>query len=233
MGETRRRAWPGAVVFDLDGTLIDSAPDIRTALNEVLEAEGITAFSRDEVALMIGGGVRKLIERALARRGEERGDAEIDELTARFLTLYNERATRETTLFDGAEELLRHLTQNVHWVGLCTNKPGAVTRRILGDLGVLGYFDCIVGGDEGYAKKPDPEPLLATLGELAGEPQNAVLIGDSAADVGAARAAGMSVVLMSYGYSPVPQRELGADAVCERLDEVPAALESLAASRTE
>lgn len=220
--------WPAAVVFDLDGTLVDSAPDIARALNGVLAGIGVSGFSRDQVAAMVGGGAAKLIERALGRREARLGASDVDDLVARFLDDYARNATAETRLYDGVEELLRYLTRRSVWVGLCTNKPVEIARRILADLGVLGYFDAVIGGEMGFAKKPDPEPLVATLGQLADEPGQAVFVGDSAADVGAARALGLPVVLMSYGYSAVPQRDLGGDRVCDRLMDVPAALESLA-----
>ncbi|MGE0613660.1 MAG: phosphoglycolate phosphatase [Hyphomicrobiales bacterium] len=220
--------WPHAVVFDLDGTLVHSAPDIASALNMLGIEEGWRDFPLDEVQRMVGGGIPKLVERTLGALGLPADPREVSILAGRFMELYAPRATVETKLYPGARELLDRLTAGGVRLGLCTNKPEAISRDILAALGVDGLFGAVVGGDSGYPKKPDPAPLRAALGMLGVIPGDAVMIGDSGADAHAARAAGVPLVLVTYGYTQTPARELPALAHLDSLAEVPDALRRIA-----
>lgn len=220
--------WPRAVVFDLDGTLVDSAPDLAAALNHVLSAKGVATHSLDEVRGMVGGGVSKLIERAHDAQGLTLAEGELERLAADFITYYETIATDKTDFYPGARETVNLLRSRGMALGVCTNKPTALSVQILRDLGMLDAFGSVVGAEPDRAKKPDPAALYEvchTLGVAAGD---ALLIGDSGADVGCARAAGMPVILVSYGYTLVPVTELGADAIIDRLDDIPEMLASKA-----
>lgn len=210
--------WPDAVVFDLDGTLIDSAADIGLALNEVMVNRGLSAFSLEQVKEMIGGGVVKLLERALCAQGLPPGGAA--PIALEFLEIYQLNAVRETTLYPGARDLLALLLEAGVGVGLCTNKPHGVTEQILREMDLAHCFASVLGGKEGMPRKPDPTPLQAVIAELNAEPSRTLMIGDSAADVGAAHGAGTPVAIVSYGYSKTPVGDLGADFVIDKLADV-------------
>ena len=179
--------WPYAVVFDLDGTLVDSAPDIAHALNETFANLGLRGFSLEEVKAMIGGGVPKLLERALAARGNSA--TQLSEAVSAFIEIYRNNLTVRTTLYDGAGELLKKLYEEGRLLGLCTNKPHDLTVEVLKQLNIARFFSAVAGGSPGAPKKPDPASLLEVLAELGVTPEDAVMIGDSAADVGCAAGA--------------------------------------------
>lgn len=214
-----------AVVFDLDGTLIDSLPDIASALNEVMERHGLARLSAPEVETMIGGGVAQLLGRALRARGAAAGlvPAAVDE----FLAAYRARCVVKTRLYDGALDLLRRLHARNIGLGICTNKPHDITVRILDGLGIAHFFGAVTGERPELPRKPNPAPLRLVLAQLGVVEADAVMVGDSAADVGAARACGMPAVLVDFGYTSVPARELGADAVIGNLAELEGVLATM------
>lgn len=224
-----RNSWPRAVIFDLDGTLIDSVPDLAGALNTLLQDEyDCPPLPQEQIRVMIGNGVPKLIERGLKAHGKSHDDAVLASLLPKFMKIYLARATLETRPYPGAEQLLKELGAQGVKIGLCTNKPTDVSRQILNDLELAGFFGSVVGGTSGYAAKPDPEPMLACLDELGVTADQAVFVGDSTADVKTARNAGLPVIVMSYGYTAIPADELGGDMVIDRMDQVPGAIQSLA-----
>lgn len=216
--------YPGAIVWDLDGTLVDSAPDLAAALNTLLNEQGRHGHTVDLVRPMIGAGVARLIERGFRAAGSPIKDAEVDRLVPRFMEIYTACATDNTNLVPHARDVLEHFYHAGIKQGLCTNKPIAVTRQILGALDISGYFQSVVGGDSTGMKKPHPLPLLTCLEELSTPPQDAVMIGDSGADVGAARAANVPVILVPDGYTGVPAVSLGADYVVGNLADIPGSL---------
>ncbi len=220
--------WPRAVLFDLDGTLVDSAPDICAALNETLESYSHPTLTLEAVTRMIGRGVPVLVERAYAFLGLDLEPAERDRVAARYLAIYEARATAETALMAGVSDFLRNLHARGVPIGVVTNKPGEATRTVLEHFGLLDLMAVVVGGDAGPPTKPDPGLLLHACEALGLAPGDAVYVGDSENDVGAARAAGMPVVAVAGGYTELTPEALGADAAIERLDELPAALLALA-----
>jgi len=213
--------WPQAVVFDLDGTLIDSAGDIADALNAALERSRLAPFSEAEVRLMVGGGARVLIERALAVRD---ADAELAErLHADFLEVYRTAAVSRTVIYEHGQQLLAELGELGIKRAICTNKPQGITEDVLGKLGLRSHFEAVIGASDSLPKKPDPAMLRAALGALGVAPRGAVMIGDSGADVVAAHAANVPVIAVSFGYTRVPPQDLGADLVIDSLaDALPA-----------
>ncbi|EAS48907.1 putative phosphoglycolate phosphatase [Aurantimonas manganoxydans SI85-9A1] len=210
--------WPQAVLFDLDGTLVDSAPDIHAALNETLASYGEPPFTLEAVTRMVGRGVPVLIERAWEGLGKSIDPAERERVVARFLAIYEPRATELTTLTAGASEATRALVDAGTPIGVVTNKPEAATREILSHFGLSELMQVVVGGDAGPAKKPEPGLLLLACERLGLAVGQVVFVGDSENDVAAAKAAGMAVVVLRGGYTSIAADALGADAVVDRLD---------------
>jgi phosphoglycolate phosphatase len=221
--------WPLAVVFDLDGTLVDSAADIADALNRTIALRGLAPFTLAEVKAMVGGGVPKLAERALIARGA--AVAEVPAIVAGFVQFYRERLTAKTTLCEGAPEILERLQREGRRLGLCTNKQHELTVLALGELGIANYFPAVAGERDGHPRKPDPAPLLGVLSALGVAPGDAVMVGDSAADVDCAKAASVASVAVRGGYTQAPVEELGADSVIGSLKDLPACLASLRSKR--
>lgn len=204
---------PTAIVWDLDGTLVDSAPDLASALNTVLDMRGFFTHSIDKVRTMIGNGVPKLVERGFNAVGVRPDPAQLDELVAVFAKEYKACATDNTRPYSGVVETLQEIHNMNIPMGVCTNKPEAFTRQILEGLGLSGFFSSVIGGDSTSARKPDPQPVLACLRGLVSEPESSLMIGDSIHDVHAAQAAGVVVGVVPWGYRSAPVEELGADFV--------------------
>ena len=221
------RALPGALVWDLDGTLIDSAPDIAAALNQLLHEHGRPPHSVARVKCLVGQGVARLIEQGFAAAGAPIGPETAAALAPRFLEIYGPQATRRTRLNAGAAKILAGLAAAGVRHAICTNKPGAVSTRILAAFDILPFFGAVIGGDSTLGKKPDPRPVAAALEALGARPAEAVMIGDSAVDLAAARAAGMRIVLVRSGYGGDDVDTLDADALIDQLDELPEVLRRL------
>ncbi|MEN3791117.1 phosphoglycolate phosphatase [Fulvimarina sp. MAC3] len=214
--------WPRALLFDLDGTLVDSAPDLRDALNETLAERGIAPFDIEDVHTLVGGGVAVLIERALSRRNREFGEADKAEITDRFVELYEPRATRLTRLLDGAAEALAASRAHGAKVALVTNKPTAPALAILEHFDIADQFDLVVGGDAGPPKKPAPDLLLHAAAELGVQVTECLFVGDSENDVNAAKTAGMPVAALKGGYTALSIESLDPTYPLENLGELPA-----------
>lgn len=201
------------IIFDLDGTLVDSADDIAFAANAVLQMRGLPPLSRDVYVALIGEGARQLIKRALATAGDTAADG-LDEALAAFLAGYAANLTRATVAYPGAGTTLAALAAAGYRLAVCTNKPEPHARTILSRLGLDDHLHVVVGGDSvPGTRKPDPRMLSPILDAFAIPPAAAVMIGDSVTDVRLARAAPMPVILRAGGYTTTPVAELGADAV--------------------
>ena len=216
--------FPLAIVWDLDGTLVESAQDLATALNTLLIEHDQHTHAVEKVRPMIGAGVAKLIERGFRESGVTLDEARRDAMVPRFMEIYRACATENTHLVPHAREVLEHFYHAGVPQGLCTNKPLDVTRQILHALDISGFFGSVIGGDTTPAKKPSSLPLLTCLEELGVSPHEAVMIGDSGADVGAARAADVAVILVPDGYTGAPAVSLGADYVVGNIAEIPASI---------
>ena len=222
--------WRGkplkGVLFDLDGTLLDTAADIAQALNLALGEYGITAFPVGEVILMVGRGSPILIERATAARGKTLSDVERAAMLERFFHHYGEleeHGKSQAVAYPGAAEALRRLHAAGVKVAVVTNKHHRFASALMHNLKLSSWIDLIVGGDTCERRKPDPQPLLFACSSLGLTAAEALMVGDSINDVGAARAAGIPVVCVPYGYNEGRDpRTLDCDAMVETLAELPA-----------
>jgi phosphoglycolate phosphatase len=225
--DNNRSGWPEAILFDLDGTLIDSVPDIAAAVNELLSGDGLQVVSVDAVRSMIGNGVKKLVERAYASVGKpHEGDA-LNAATDRMMGIYGKHLTRHTVAMPGALDLIASYHEAGVKIAVVTNKPEAFTHEILKHFGIDEQVNVVVGGDTGPARKPEPDMLHHALTVMGVPVSRALMVGDSPADIGAARAANVASVAVHGGYTTVPADELGADRVISSLLELPAAIEAL------
>lgn len=214
-----------AIVFDLDGTLIDSAPELTKALNTTLAEYGRGPLRVEAVKLMIGDGIDKLVERGLAATGAPAGEEQLTALGNRVREFYSNAGVSKP--YPGVVQLLEKFRSERLKLAICTNKPYLPTMHILTGLGISDHFAAVAGGDSYRTRKPDPGPLRAILRALGATPATTVMVGDSPNDVGTARGAGVPIIAVSYGYSRVPAQELGADLVIDRFDEIPAAIAEL------
>ncbi|MCO6416613.1 phosphoglycolate phosphatase [Siccirubricoccus sp. KC 17139] len=210
---------PPLAVFDLDGTLVDSAPDIHAALDRLMARLGRPGFARAEVTRMIGDGVRVLVQRACAARDLPFGEAAL----AAFTADYTAHAAAKTRPFAGIPAALAALEAAGWRFALCTNKPVAATEALLAALALPVRFAAIGGGDSFPTRKPDPAHLLATVAAAGGTPDQAVMIGDHRNDVAAAIGAGMPALFAAWGYG-LPEMAAGAAAIAERPAALPALL---------
>ena len=210
------------VLFDLDGTLIDSAPDLVGACNDMLNALGRPPVTLETARGWIGNGARRLVERALTQDFDGEAPAQLMETAyPLFQKCYQANLHRDSMLYAGAVKTLAQCQATGRRVGCVTNKPGTFTRPLLEAMGLSRYLDPIVSGDDLPKKKPDPLPLEHVAGQWGLPPAQCLLVGDSVSDFRAARACGMPVVLVSYGYSQgLDLFELGPDAVIDSLAKV-------------
>jgi phosphoglycolate phosphatase len=213
-----------ALVFDLDGTLVDSLPDLRAALNEMLRDLARRELSANEVRSMIGDGTHALVGRALSATGEI---VDLENAHQRFLDFYEAAPTPLSRLYPSVTATLHSLIELGARLAICTNKQQAATLAVLDGFNIAKYFEVIVGGDVVPFRKPDPRHLLTTLGQVRASPGESVMIGDNENDYAAGRAAGTAVILMRYGYLRVPAETLAPDAWLDQFAEIPPALERI------
>lgn len=216
-----------AVVFDLDGTLVETALDLHAVLAELLEQQHLLVPPLEAVRGMIGDGAKMLIRRAYEWQGQDLEADRLEELYAWFLERYTADPARFSVPYEGVGQALRALREQGLRLGVCTNKPQAPSERLLAAVGLARWFDVITGGDVLPVRKPDPRHLAATVEALGALPTNAVMVGDSANDVAVARGLGIPCILVSFGYTTIPARALGADRVIDRFDELAAILAEL------
>ncbi|GHG84446.1 phosphoglycolate phosphatase [Pseudodonghicola xiamenensis] len=215
-----------AIVFDLDGTLVDSAPDIQAALNDVMAEAGATPFDLASVIRFIGGGIPPLMEQAMQAR--DLPMAQHAALVARMVEVYGAESTERTRVFPGVIAALGQLRGQGHVLGVCTNKPEAPARHILAALGLAPYFDVLIGGDTLAVKKPDPAPLHAAFAGLGAEVS--LYVGDSEFDAEAARRAGVDFLLFTEGYRKSPVEALPQRARFDAYEAFPELVETLLAA---
>lgn len=207
------------VIFDLDGTLIDTAADLHAATNHVLTTIGRATIPLMAVRADVGFGALKLIERGLNRTGGL-GDHSLEQLKDVFIDYYTQHTAVKSALFPGGKEMLDTLTAKGIGMGICTNKPLKLAEKLLKEMKLDHYFKAVTGGDSFAFKKPDPRHLSETA-KLVGEGRY-LMVGDSSPDIMAAKAAGVPVIGVSYGYGDVPMADLEPDIIIESLAEVAA-----------
>jgi phosphoglycolate phosphatase len=196
-----------AVIFDLDGTLIDSAPDIHAAVNRMLAEQGLLALDLAKVIGFIGNGLPKLVELVMQARGIDM--TRHADLTATVLAFYSAASADLTVLYPNVRTTLETLKSYGYRLAVCTNKPEAATHLILSEFGLADYFDVVIGGDTLPQRKPDPTPLLTTVARLSAN--QSLYVGDSEVDAETARAAGISFALFTEGYRKTPISDLPHD----------------------
>jgi phosphoglycolate phosphatase len=210
------------LLLDLDGTLVDTVPDLATVLNRLMASRGLDPFSLAETASMIGDGVAVLVGRAFAARGSTPDSTAIVD----FSRDYEAHAAEASRPFPGVPEFLRDLTELGWRMAVCTNKPEVAARNLLEALDLMKFMCAVGGGDSFPVRKPDPAHLLATLRQAGGDVGSAVMVGDHANDVAAAIGAGVKSVFVTWGYGPLAMGE-GADVVASDLDELAVCLSHL------
>jgi phosphoglycolate phosphatase len=215
------------IVFDLDGTLVDTAPDLISALNHVLDREGLPPVPLASARNMIGAGARKLIERGLESEGRMMTVKEIDRMTADFIAYYAENIAVASRPFEGLEGALDHLTASGCRLAVCTNKLEWLSKRLLDQLGLSPRFAAICGADTFGVAKPDPVILKQTVARAGGELAATIMVGDAGTDIGVARRAGVPVIGVSFGYTDVPIADLKPDLLIDHMRDLPGAVGKL------
>jgi phosphoglycolate phosphatase len=215
------------VVFDLDGTLVDTAPDLINALNFVLEAEGMPPVPVSAARNMIGAGARKLIERGLELDGRIVAPQDLARLTGDFIDHYAAHIADFSKPFDGLEGALDDLQRSGYRFAVCTNKLEWLSKRLLDRLELSERFAAICGADTFGVSKPDPAILRQTVARAGGQLSSTVMVGDAGPDIGVARRAGVPVIAVGFGYTDVPIADLKPDRLISHLRELPAAVEAL------
>jgi phosphoglycolate phosphatase len=220
---------PSTIVFDLDGTIIDTAPDLTDALGVALAMEGLAPLPLPMTRPLIGGGVRVLLQRGLDHHRRRVPDARFEELAAATLASYEANIAAASQPYPGLGAMLDRLGADNITVAVCTNKPEYLALKLLDALGLTARFAAVGGAGTFAANKPDPRHLLGTIARAGGAAETTVMVGDSMTDVNAARAAGVPVIAVDYGYTEVAPVALGADILVSALEEVPAAAAMLLA----
>lgn len=212
---------PPSFVFDLDGTLAHTAPDLLGALNVTLALENLPPVVLSDVHQLVGRGARVMIERGLKLRGHAVSGERFEELAAAFFAHYELHIADESVAYDGVPDVLDALAGQGAILSVCTNKPERLSLLLLDAIGLRSKFKAICGADTFAVRKPDPLHLTGTIDRAGGDPARAILIGDSATDRETARNAGLPCILMDYGYTDIPAHKLGAEAVLSNFSDVP------------
>jgi phosphoglycolate phosphatase len=209
------------IAFDLDGTLVDTAHDLVGALNTVLHEQRLPPLPLAVARVMVGRGARALIQQGFAAAGEPLDAADTQPLFERFIEIYRARIADESRPFEGCEAALDDLSAAGAILAVCTNKRTDLSIALLDALGLTGRFAAVIGADLAPAPKPDASHLLATIAAVHGSPGRALMVGDSASDVGSARAAAVPSIVVSFGYTEIPAAELGGDHLIDRFADLP------------
>lgn len=219
------------IAFDLDGTLVDTAPDLLRALHFVLQGEGLAEIRDDEARNFVGAGARAMIERALAFHEVQIPKEKVDAMLHGFLIYYEDHIADYSKPFPGVKEALAELNDAGVLLVVCTNKIDRLATKLIATLGLADCFAGIAGGDTFPYQKPDPRHLTDTIERAGGNPLHALLVGDSETDVITARAAEIPIVAVSFGYTDIPPAALGADRLIHKFDELPVVAKELLARK--
>jgi phosphoglycolate phosphatase len=219
------------IVFDLDGTLVDTAPDLVRALNQTMDLEGLPRATLETARLTVGYGARVMIEKACALHGVTFSASRLDQLVDECVSFYRADIARESKPYPQALDALDALSALGAKLAVCTNKRTELSVQLLEALGIANRFSVIVGADAVTQKKPHPEHYIATVERAGGTVRRSVMVGDTAADVGAARGAGAPVIAVRFGYCDIGAERLGADVLIDRFSELAPACRRLLAAR--
>ena len=219
-----------AIVFDLDGTLVESAPDLAATTNVLLARRGRRQIELSELRSMVGKGARVMIEKAYIATGDPVTEAEIKEMIPEFLEYYSEHVADLTLPFPGVVDALETLKSRGCKLGVCTNKFESLSHKLLKALEIDHYFDAVLGGDTLDIRKPNPEHVLESIRRLGSTPDNAVMVGDSNNDIDAAKAGNVKSIAVSFGYTDIPPAELGADRLIDHFDQLVPTIDELIGS---
>lgn len=218
------------LVFDLDGTLADTARDLIATLNILLQREGLPPVGHDAARYLVGAGARALIERGFKLAGAPLDVREADRLVKEFLAHYESHIADETRLFPGAESALKRFADAGFILAICTNKPEGLARLLLEKLSAAEYFSAICGRGSFEVHKPDPRMLHLTIERAGGDPSRAIMVGDSKTDIDTAKNAGAPIIAVDFGYTDAPIASLGPDRIISHFDELWEAAHGLLAS---
>lgn len=219
------------IVFDLDGTLIDTAPDLVDTLNVVFAREGLPPVPYETARNLIGGGARAMIARGIEAEGRVLAPTKLDQMFVDFIAHYSAHIADRSRPFPGLVEVLDALAGHGCRFAVCTNKLERLSVLLLKELKLAGRFDVICGQDTFGMQKPDPEVLRRTIAAAGGHLQHAIMIGDSATDIRTARAAGIPVIAVDFGYSERPVAEFGPDRIISQFAQLPAAITAIFSSQ--
>ncbi|HEX6859126.1 MAG TPA: phosphoglycolate phosphatase [Caulobacteraceae bacterium] len=211
-----------AIAFDLDGTLVDTAPDLVATLNLILEQEGLPPLPYDDGRRMISHGAKALIVKGFTAAGRPLDALRAETLTDRFVAHYLDRIADESRPFPGAVDALEILKAAGARLSVCTNKRTRLSEALLSALDLTRYFEAIVGPDSAPAPKPDPRHLLTAIERSGGRRSRALLVGDSETDISTAKNAGIPVVAVTFGYTEVPCADLNPDALIDHFGDLTA-----------
>lgn len=216
------------LVFDLDGTLVDTAPDLYLSTNEALASMGVPPVAESAVRPWISFGARRMVTEALAVAGHEAGDAEVDAALERFLAYYADNIALRSRPFPGLEPALDRLAAAGARLVVCTNKREVLSYKLLDALQMTRRFAAIAGRDTFAVSKPHPDHLLGAIRMAGGDPRQAIMIGDSEVDIATAKAANVPIIAVTFGYTAQPVTDFDPEAVIEHYDALEAAVERLA-----
>lgn len=208
------------IVFDLDGTLVDTAPDLHASLNHALTQDGYKAVPFNQIAGMIGDGAKAMIVKGLTWQDVDANTVDLERLWAAFLTYYRANICVHSQPFPGAEDALTRLSSAGAITAVCTNKVQSLSENVLSGLGLSRHFAAIVGADAVVRKKPDPDHILQAITRAGGNKGRAIMIGDSQTDEKAARYAGLPFLFVNFGYGPEPDEDAKVSARCETYDDI-------------
>lgn len=208
------------IVFDLDGTLVDTGPDLIVSLNHTIAAASLAPVGYEDITVLVGHGARAMIQRAFALRNTPLSDDELQPLLDRFVEHYGANMPGLGQPFPGLLESLERLSSAGYKLAVCTNKLEGLARRLIETLGLTHHFAAITGGDTFAVRKPEPLHLTQTIALAGGDPARALMVGDSINDILAARNAGIACLAVPFGYSDEPIESLGADALIDSFDKL-------------
>jgi phosphoglycolate phosphatase len=215
------------IAFDLDGTLVDTAPDLIGVLNQMLGEHGLPPVPLASARHLVGGGAKRMLRHGFEEAGATVREDDLPALDDRFVELYRGRIARESAPFEGVAAALDQLKADGARFVVCTNKRTDLSLDLLAAVGLLDRFDAVVGPDTVSKCKPDAAHLIEAVRRGGGDPQRALMVGDSATDLLSARAAHIPVVLVSFGYTETPVEELGGDVLIDRFADLPDAVRRL------